>query len=198
MRDGVVIVNTARGAVLDEGALVKALDSGKVASAGLDVYEDEPNIHPGLAANRHVLLLPHMGTWTVEVSLKCSFVAIWCIGVMRFTLRAVAQYVVQDVRGVVSNAQGCNAAAVLYAADKGCRNTDEGRERPLARRAFLLILEDVFSSLLPKKEPRMTTFLLTFEDRRKQPWKKRRFQMCGPHWKRVFCWMLLQNMLSLR
>ncbi|KAH7080529.1 glyoxylate/hydroxypyruvate reductase [Paraphoma chrysanthemicola] len=66
MKDGVVIVNTARGAVIDEAALVKALDSGKVASAGLDVYENEPNIHPGLATNPHVLLLPHMGTWTVE------------------------------------------------------------------------------------------------------------------------------------
>jgi D-3-phosphoglycerate dehydrogenase len=72
MKDGVVIVNTARGAVIDEDALVKALDSGKVASAGLDVYENEPNIHPGLATNPHVLLLPHMGTWTVEVSRKLS------------------------------------------------------------------------------------------------------------------------------
>jgi glyoxylate reductase len=143
MRDGVVIVNTARGAVLDEGALVEALDSGKVASAGLDVYEDEPNIHPGLATNRHVLLLPHMGTWTVEVSLRCSLVAIWCISVMRFTRRAIAQYVVQDVQGVVSNAQGCNAAVVLYAAGKGCGNTDIGREREQARRTFLLTSRDV-------------------------------------------------------
>jgi lactate dehydrogenase-like 2-hydroxyacid dehydrogenase len=68
MKDGVVIVNTARGAVIDEDALVKALDNGKVASAGLDVYEKEPHIHPGLTSNPHVLLLPHMGTWTVEVS----------------------------------------------------------------------------------------------------------------------------------
>ncbi|KAH8727621.1 glyoxylate/hydroxypyruvate reductase [Phaeosphaeriaceae sp. PMI808] len=66
MKDGVVIVNTARGAVIDEEALVKALDSGKVASAGLDVYENEPNIHPGLVSNPHALMLPHMGTWTVE------------------------------------------------------------------------------------------------------------------------------------
>ncbi|KAF2706764.1 glyoxylate reductase [Pleomassaria siparia CBS 279.74] len=66
MKKGVVIVNTARGAVIDEGALVQALESGHVASAGLDVYEDEPIIHPGLLANPHVMLLPHMGTWTVE------------------------------------------------------------------------------------------------------------------------------------
>ena len=45
MKRGVVIVNTARGAVMDEDALVKALDSGHVASVGLDVYEDEPEIH---------------------------------------------------------------------------------------------------------------------------------------------------------
>jgi lactate dehydrogenase-like 2-hydroxyacid dehydrogenase len=69
MKTGVVIVNTARGAVIDETALVKALDHGKVWSCGLDVYELEPKIEPGLVANPHVMLLPHMGTWTVEVSL---------------------------------------------------------------------------------------------------------------------------------
>lgn len=68
MKDGVVVVNTARGAVMDEDALVKALDSGKVYSAGLDVFEEEPKIHPGLVKNPNVMLVPHMGTWTVEVS----------------------------------------------------------------------------------------------------------------------------------
>lgn len=66
MKDGIVIVNTARGAVMDEAALVDALDSGKVASAGLDVYEDEPIIHPGLMKNENVLLVPHLGTHTYE------------------------------------------------------------------------------------------------------------------------------------
>ncbi|PYH99082.1 hypothetical protein BO71DRAFT_394655 [Aspergillus ellipticus CBS 707.79] len=66
MKDGVVVVNTARGAVMDEEALVQALDSGKVYSAGLDVFEDEPTVHPGLVRNPNVLLVPHMGTWTVE------------------------------------------------------------------------------------------------------------------------------------
>jgi len=51
---------------MDEGALVQALDSGKVLSAGLDVFEEEPTIHPGLLRNPNVMLLPHMGTWTVE------------------------------------------------------------------------------------------------------------------------------------
>ncbi|OJJ49406.1 hypothetical protein ASPZODRAFT_1473698 [Penicilliopsis zonata CBS 506.65] len=66
MKDGVVIVNTARGAVIDEAALVDALDSGKVLSAGLDVFEEEPKIHPGLLRNPNVMLVPHMGTWTIE------------------------------------------------------------------------------------------------------------------------------------
>ncbi|KAJ5570124.1 uncharacterized protein N7459_009554 [Penicillium hispanicum] len=66
MKDGVVIVNTARGAVIDEAALVEALDSGKVFSAGLDVFEEEPKIHPGLVSNPNVMLVPHMGTWTKE------------------------------------------------------------------------------------------------------------------------------------
>lgn len=69
MKDGVVVVNTARGAVMDEAALVEALDSGKVFSAGLDVFEEEPKIHPGLLSNRNVILVPHMGTYTIEVSL---------------------------------------------------------------------------------------------------------------------------------
>ena len=70
MKDGVVIVNTARGPVIDEAALVEALNSGKVFSAGLDVFEEEPKVHPGLMDNPHVMLLPHMGTWTYETQEK--------------------------------------------------------------------------------------------------------------------------------
>jgi len=70
MKRGIVIVNTARGAVMDEAALVDALDKGIVSSVGLDVYENEPDIHPGLLDNHNVLLVPHMGTWTVETQTK--------------------------------------------------------------------------------------------------------------------------------
>ena len=66
MKDGVVIVNTARGPIIDEAALVHALNSGKVFSAGLDVYEEEPKIHPGLIENENAVLLPHIGTATWE------------------------------------------------------------------------------------------------------------------------------------
>lgn len=66
MKDGVVIVNTARGPIIDEAALVDALKSGKVSSAGLDVFEEEPKIHPGLLENPDTVLLPHLGTSTWE------------------------------------------------------------------------------------------------------------------------------------
>jgi len=59
--------------VMDEEALVQALESGRVASAGLDVYEFEPSIHAGLIANPNVMLLPHMGTWTLEVSMRLPY-----------------------------------------------------------------------------------------------------------------------------
>jgi glyoxylate reductase len=66
MKPSAVIVNTARGPVMDENALVHALDQGVIAGAGLDVYEEEPKVHPGLIKNDKVMLLPHMGTWTSE------------------------------------------------------------------------------------------------------------------------------------
>lgn len=87
MKDGVVIVNTARGAVIDEDALVKALDSGKVRSVGLDVYENEPEVHPGLMANDAVMLVPHMGTHTYEVRGTLAvflFPTFWARALMMF------------------------------------------------------------------------------------------------------------------
>lgn len=70
MKPSAILVNTARGPVLDEDALVHALDCGIIAGAALDVFEDEPSIHPGLLRNQHAILLPHMGTYTVETQRK--------------------------------------------------------------------------------------------------------------------------------
>lgn len=66
MKEGVILVNTARGKLIDEQALVDALDEGKVFSAGLDVYQEEPKVHEGLLDNPNVVLLPHIGTSTKE------------------------------------------------------------------------------------------------------------------------------------
>lgn len=66
MRRDAVLINTARGDVVDEAALVAALEAGAIAGAGLDVYEREPEVHPGLLARHDVVLLPHLGSATVE------------------------------------------------------------------------------------------------------------------------------------
>jgi glyoxylate reductase len=68
-------VNTARGPVVDEAALVTALEAGTIAGAGLDVYEDEPAVHPGLAALENVVLLPHVGSATVETRTAMAVLA---------------------------------------------------------------------------------------------------------------------------
>ncbi|MEX1147882.1 MAG: D-glycerate dehydrogenase [Sphingomonadales bacterium] len=60
------IINTARGEVIDENALVRLLEQGKLAGAGLDVFEHEPAVNPKLVAMDNVVLLPHMGSATIE------------------------------------------------------------------------------------------------------------------------------------
>ena len=64
--DGAIVVNSARGAVVDEDALINALKSGKLAAAGLDVYKNEPNIRKDFAELDNVYLLPHVGSATKE------------------------------------------------------------------------------------------------------------------------------------
>lgn len=72
MKHGVYIVNTSRGEVIHEDALVSALQSGKVKGAGLDVYEFEPKITNELFSMKNVVLLPHIGSATVETRNKMS------------------------------------------------------------------------------------------------------------------------------
>lgn len=76
MKEGVVIVNTARGPIIDEEALVEAVESGKVFGAGLDVYEREPEVSEGLVDNENVVLLPHVGTATYETQVRIFCFAI--------------------------------------------------------------------------------------------------------------------------
>jgi glyoxylate reductase len=66
MLPGAILINTARGPLVDEDALVRVLAGRHLAGAGLDVYEHEPAVHPGLIEHPHVVLLPHVGSATVE------------------------------------------------------------------------------------------------------------------------------------
>jgi len=66
MKPDAVIVNTSRGEVIDENALTRMLRAGEIAGAGLDVYENGPEVNPRLRALPNVVLLPHMGSATVE------------------------------------------------------------------------------------------------------------------------------------
>jgi lactate dehydrogenase-like 2-hydroxyacid dehydrogenase len=74
--DNAIVVNTSRGPLVDDNALIAALKSGKLFAAGLDVFENEPNIHPGYRELPNVFLLPHLGSATVDTRNAMGFKAL--------------------------------------------------------------------------------------------------------------------------
>lgn len=75
MKSTAIIINTSRGQVIDEAALAEALESKRIAGAGLDVYENEPEIHPALLKMNNVVLLPHIGSGSIETRTKMAIMA---------------------------------------------------------------------------------------------------------------------------
>jgi glyoxylate reductase len=72
MKPGAILVNTARGAIVDDGALAAALESGRLGGAGLDVFTDEPRIDPRLLAARRAVLAPHLGSATTNARIRMA------------------------------------------------------------------------------------------------------------------------------
>jgi lactate dehydrogenase-like 2-hydroxyacid dehydrogenase len=70
---GAVLINTARGVLLDDEAVLAALDSGRLFALGLDVYDGEPDLHPGYRTRRNCFLLPHLGSATLETRNAMGF-----------------------------------------------------------------------------------------------------------------------------
>jgi glyoxylate reductase len=75
MKPTAYLINTARGPVVDETALIEALEQKKIAGAALDVYEHEPKVHPALVARRDVILAPHIASASVETRTKMAVMA---------------------------------------------------------------------------------------------------------------------------
>jgi len=73
---GAIVVNSARGTLVDDDALIAALKSGRIAAAGLDVYANEPHLHPGYLTLENACLLPHLGSATLETRNAMGFRAL--------------------------------------------------------------------------------------------------------------------------
>jgi len=73
---GAILINAARGGLVVDEDLIAALKTGRIAAAGLDVYEGEPKLHPGYVALKNTFLLPHMGSATVETRLAMGMLAL--------------------------------------------------------------------------------------------------------------------------
>ena len=83
MKKTAILVNAARGPIVDEAALVKALTEGWIAGAGLDVFEEEPKIHPGLLPLKNVVLAPHIASASLDTRLAMATLAVRnCLAVL--------------------------------------------------------------------------------------------------------------------
>ncbi len=76
MKRTAFVINTSRGPVVDEAALVGALEARQIAGAALDVYEQEPKIHPGLVGRKDVVLAPHLASASVATRTKMALIAV--------------------------------------------------------------------------------------------------------------------------
>ena len=75
MKRTAFLINTSRGPVVDEAALVAALETGEIAGAALDVYENEPKVHPRLVGRKDVVLAPHISSASVATRTKMAMMA---------------------------------------------------------------------------------------------------------------------------
>jgi len=82
MKQGAILINTSRGAVIHEKILAKYLQNGKLGGAGLDVYEFEPKITPELLTFDHVVMTPHTGSGTIDARIEIGREA--SINILRF------------------------------------------------------------------------------------------------------------------
>jgi glyoxylate reductase len=95
MKPSAVLVNTARGPIVDSEALAEALESGAIFAAGLDVYDDEPNVPPMLLAAPRTVLLPHVGSGSLQ------------------TRTAMARMAAEGVRAVLAGERPANLTTRL-------------------------------------------------------------------------------------